>query len=87
LLRVNPLFAWDHRTVIGMRMWLFNVEYVLAMHESVRYATERLLDDVIYRPGWLLYQDPGCQKRLAFKWTKPAKGEILEIRRLPLIGR
>jgi hypothetical protein len=87
LLRVAPLFDRDQKTAIGMRMWLFETEYVLAMHESVRYTSERLLDDAIFRPGILLYQDPGCQKRLVFEWSGPTLREIFEIRRLPLIGR
>jgi hypothetical protein len=87
LLRVAPLFDRDQKSVIGMRMWLFEVECILAMHESVRYARERLLDDAIYRPGILLYQDPKCQKRLVFQWSGPTQREVFEIRRLPLIGR
>jgi hypothetical protein len=50
-------------------------------------TTERLIDDAIHRPGILLYQDPGCQKRLIFQWSGPTQREVFEIRRLPLIGR
>jgi hypothetical protein len=87
LLRFTPLWSWDQKTSIGMRMWLFEDEYVLAMHESVRCSTERLLDDAIYRPACIRYQDPKSMKRLNFQWSTPAQQETLEIRRLPLIGR
>jgi hypothetical protein len=83
LLRFSPLWGADQQTSIGLRMWLFEDEYVLVMDESVRYASERLLDNAMHRPGCIVYRDPSCSKRLTFHWQQPVQSGVLEIERRP----
>jgi hypothetical protein len=86
LLRLCPLWGPDRQTSIGLRMWLFNLEYVLAMDDVVRHMSERLLDHAVYRPSCIQYQvGPLAEpvKRLWFRWKTPGGHEPFEVIILP----
>lgn len=86
ILKMVPLWAEDQRTCIGMQLWLFNVEYVMVMSESLRQRTEHFCDHVVYRPGAIIYHDPNCWKRLNFEWSQLGGHEVFEVLRLPPIS-
>jgi hypothetical protein len=87
LLRLCPLWGADRQTSIGLRMWLFNLEYVLAMDDLVHHTSECLLDQAVYRPSCIQYQvGPFTEpvKQLWFRWKTPGGHEPFDVIILPV---